>query len=262
MRLPTGLFAVSFGSLVTWAATALGASESIDPQDFRVENKIFTGSEKEPQVCSTTIFCDGVVYDYLEEPAEVTVFDKAHGRFVLLDLTRQIKTELTTAEVLRFTERLKRWTQTQSDPVLRFLGDPQFEEQFDEASGELSFTSPWVTYQALTIGAESKEICGQYRESSDWYGRLNTLLNPGARPPFARMIVSEALEQRGLFPREIRLTLKRQEGLLARRFTSRSEHLLVRQLVESDRRRVAQTGQFMAMYTTVDFSEYQRRFAD
>ena len=229
--------------------------------DFRLENKVFVDGEKAPRIRSTTIFHGGVVYDYLEEPAEVTIFDQQHGRFVLLDLTRRIKTELTTKRVLDFTQRLKQWAQGQSDPFLRFLGDPQFEAELDEGSGQLSFESPWISYRLTTADVDSDAVWRQYRQFSDWYCRLNTMLNPGARPPFARLAVNSALEERHRFARTVDLTIRPSEGLLSKRLSLRSEHRLIGQLVESDRKRVAQTDQFMAMYTSVDFREYQRKMA-
>lgn len=242
------------------AGLFLGTSVAAE-EDFRIENKVFVDGEKEPRIQSTTIFHEGVVYDYLAEPAEVTVLDAQHGRFVLLDLTRRIKTELTTERVVDFSEHLKQWAKGQSDEFLQFLADPQFEEEFDESTHELNFTSPWMAYRLTTVGTESEEISEQYREFADWCCRLNTVLNPGARPPFARMKVNAVLHERQQFPRKVELTIQPKESFLAKRLKVRSEHLLIRQLVESDRKRVAQTDQFIAMYTTVDFEEYQRKMA-
>ena len=254
-----GLSAILAALLAVGLCARGGVAEE---EDFRIENKIYVDDEKEPRIRSTTIFHEGVVYDYLADPPEVTVFDGHHGRFVLLDLTRRVKTELTTERVVDFSRRLKEWTQQQSDPFLRFLAAPEFEEQYDESTRELSLTSPWMTYRLTTVDSESEGISRSYREFSDWYCRLNTFLNPGARPPFARMVVNAALAERRKLPREVHLSLSPKEGLLAKRLTVRSEHLVIRQLVESDRKRVAQTDQFMAMYATVDFEEYQRKMAN
>jgi hypothetical protein len=245
-----------------FAAAMPGPRVAAADEQFRVENRVFLGNERAPQTRTTTIFYQGVVYDYLDDPAEVTVFDKAHGRFVLLNLDQRVKAELTTQQVEDFTNRLKQWTQDQSDPFLRFLGRPQFEDEFDESAGRWVFASRWVTYRVTAVDTQDEETSRQYREFSDWYCRLNTLLNPGARPPFARMLVNAALEQRGQIPREVQVTLRPKEMLLAKRITARSEHLLVRHLVESDRKRVAQTDQFMAMFSTVDFAEYQRKLGN
>lgn len=242
-------------------ATLVGAGHTAGQEQFRVENKVFVDDQEEPRAQSTTIFYAGAVYDYLEGPPEVTVFDPAHGRFVLLDLTRRIKTELTTDEVATFVDHLKEWAKTRPDPFLRFLADPKFDEQYDRTAGDLAFTSPWLTYRLTAVDAESEEISRQYREFSDWYGRLNTMINVGARPPFARIIVNKALEDRQQFAREVHLTLRPEEGLLPKRITIRSEHRLIRRLVESDRDRVAQTDQFMAIFKPVSFTEYQEKMA-
>ena len=228
-------------------------------ETFRVENKVFVEKETEPRVESTTIFSDGVVYDFLKKPGEITIFDKVRGRFVLLDTARRVKTELTTEGVLRVTERLKEWAGMQPDPLLKFLADPQLDRQFDPDSGELTFSSPWVTYRVAPADAESAAIARQYREFSDWYLRLNTRINPGSRPPFARMIVNAELEARGEIPREVHLTLTPKGGLMPKRIRVRSQHRLIRRLVESDRDRIVQAGQFMAIFKAVDFDEYQEK---
>jgi hypothetical protein len=256
---------VGFLSVALAAVCAAGTWEArvaVAEEDFRIENEVFVEGDKEPRIRSTTIFHDGVVYDYLEEPSEVTVFDAQRGRFILLDLDRRIKTELTTGLVAGFTDRLRRWSREQSDPFLQFLGDPEFEQTIDQGAGELTFSSPWMTYRLVTFDTESEALSRRYREFCDWYCQLNTVLNPGTKPPFARMMVNEALEEHGLFPREVHLTMRPKGGLLSKRTNVRSEHRLIRQLVESDRQRVAQTHQFMAMYTSVEFPEYQRKLAE
>ncbi|NQT15327.1 MAG: hypothetical protein HQ582_21405 [Planctomycetes bacterium] len=257
-------FRARFGTLglsllALWSLGALSAAAVGSDRDFRIENKVFLDGEEEPCVQSTTIFHEGVVYDYLVDPAEVTVLDKEHGRFVLLDMTRRAKTELAIDRLVSFADGLRRWSQDQSDPLRKFLGSPQFEEHFDEESGRLSFDSPWLTYDLVTVDVPTEMVSRQYREFSDWYCRLNTFLNPGARPPFARMVVNASLHHRQQFPREVELTIRTKENFLPKRRTVRSEHLLVQQLVESDRKRVAQTDQFMAIYAAVDFKQYQQR---
>jgi hypothetical protein len=248
------LAALAWG-VVAGAPPAYGA-------DFRVENSVFLDGEEEPQIRSTTIFHQGVVYDFLGSPGEVTIFDTRRGRFVLLDPTRQIKTELTSDAVGVFAERLRQWSQRQDDPFLEFMASPEFDGSYERETGQLTFTSPWVTYRLETIDSPNAETSRQYREFCDWHCRLNTLLTPGARPPFARMVVNETLERLGRFPREVHLTWKPKHGLLSRSKTARSKHLLVRQLVESDRRRIAQSDMLMATFTAVRFVEYQRKTTD
>lgn len=241
------------GSLVACGA-ALG-------EDFRVENAIYVGGEKEPCVESTTIFCSGIVYDYLKSPAEQTVFDRSNGRFVLLDLARRLKTEIPVDKVTSLCQHLKTWASSQRDPLLRFLASPRFEESFDPSTGKLTLSSESVEYSSTTAALESLEISRDYREFSDWYCQLNTLLNPGSRPPFARMALNEALEKHQRFPFQVELVL-RPEGFPPKRLVIRSEHQLVRGLVDSDRGRVAQTDQYLAIFNPVAFDEYQKKILE
>lgn len=240
-----------------WTASLPAQTDMADHVEFRVENKVFLENEREPHSESTTVFFRGIVYDYLKEPAEVTVFDKAHGRFVLLNPARRVYTEVSMEKVAAFADALRRWTAVQPDPFVQFLGDPKFEEEFDEENHQLVFNSPWMTYRLATISSESEAMSRQYHEFCDWYCRLNTLLTPGARPPFARMVVNASLETRRLFPNETHLTIRPKKGVTGKRPVIRSEHQLIRRLVESDRDRAAQSDQFIAMFKQLSFEEYQ-----
>lgn len=230
-------------------------------QEFRIENAVYVGNSQDPVARSTTVFSGGRVYDFLNKPAEITVFDPAGGRFMLLDVSRKMRTELPTTRVQAFTARLRKWAAAQSDPALQFLADPQFVVRYDGPSGQLDLESRWMTYRVKTMAA-SEALADQYREFSDWYAQLNTMLNPGTRPPFGRLKLNELLHEHSRIPLEVLLETRSGHGLLARPTRVRTEHQLVDQLAEADRDRLAQTDQFLAMFQAVDFSEYQRRMAD
>lgn len=227
-------------------------------EDFRVENEVFYGSGKKADSRSTTIFHNGNVYDYLQEPAEVIVFDQQGGRFVLLDTERRVRAELTTQEVLAFSRRLQQQAAGHAKPFIRFLAAPTLDEQFDKASGELTLSSEWMTYRVLLADAASPAIAQQYREFSDWYARLNALLNPGSKPPLARLAVNAAVARRDATAREVHLTVKPEKTFPPRRTTIRSRHGLVRRLGRADLDRVAQTRQFMEIFKPVEFDQYRR----
>lgn len=245
-----------------WIGLGINLAHGSESESFCVVNRIYLGDEQEPQVKSTTIFLADTVYDFLDSPAEVTVFDKGQRRFVLLDLTRRVKTELTTDRVASLADRLRAWARTQSDPFLLFLADPKFDRQYDADAGEMAFVSDWMTYRMNTVAAPSEALSHQYREFSDWYCRLNTTLNPGSRPPFARLQVNAALDSHLRFPLEVFLTMRPKGGPMAKRITVRSEHQLTQGLAESDRSRVAQADEFMTIFKPVTFKQYQDRMAD
>ena len=226
-------------------------------EDFRVENKVFAGNRKKPISQSTTIFLDGVVYDYLENPAEVIVFEKEQGRFTLLDTTRRVRTELPTGKVAAFTKQLQQSASQQEDPFIKFLAAPEFEEQFDESSGELTLSSSWMTYRVELVDAESRTVAQQYREFSDWYAQVNAVLNPGSKPPFARMLVNAALAKHEATARKVHLNMIPKKSSPPKRLKLHSEHQLVRQIVQADLDRVMQTRQFMQIYKPVGFEQFR-----
>jgi hypothetical protein len=249
-----GLAAI--GAMMVLAAVGAGTKPS-KAEDFLVENKVFVGNESTPKSQSTTIFHQGIVYDYLEKPAEIIVFDKARKRFILLDPARKVRAELTGHEVKALANNVKDWAAKQGDALHKFLADPKFDERVDEKTRERVFDSPWLTYRVAAEPAEASEMARQYREFSDWYVQLNTRLIPGYKQTFARMAVNEALEKRGELPREVHLTVKSKGPF--QKTTARSQHQVVRRLVQSDRDRVAQTDQFMAIFQPVSIDEYLKR---
>ena len=88
--LVAAMFLFSGTTLLTVAAPAA---------DFRVDNAVFAEGQSQPQSQGVTIFHEGLVYDFLNEPAEVIVFDKAHRRFILLDLSRHVRSEISIDDV-------------------------------------------------------------------------------------------------------------------------------------------------------------------
>jgi hypothetical protein len=235
-----------------WAGAARGA-------EFRMENRIYAGDEKQPVGGSVTLFADDVVYDVLTGQREITVFDRAHGRFVLLDPAHRHRTEIGMARLRQAIEQLQSWAYGQQDPFLRFLAAPKFDRQGLNASGEMEFASPWATYLVLPQEVANSEIARAYREFSNGYCALNTLANPGGRPPFARMIVNDALGQKNLIPRQVTLILRPKEAAAAKRTVIRSEHQFTPRLSAADRQQIARVEEDVVSFAPVPWDEYQKR---
>lgn len=226
-------------------------------ENFRVENEIYIGKETEPQSKSTTIFYEGLVYDFLEKPQETTVLDLARKRFVLLDPASQQRTEVSTVEILALTEKLKTLAADQTSTFTRFLSDPKFEVRTDEKTEEVVFDSPWIVYRVTGSLAPSQEMARQYRDFSDWHLRLNTRLVPGYKQTFARLAVNESLAAQQLIPTKVHLTIK--SRLPFQEKTAWSQHKLVPRLMQSDRDRLAKTDRDIGAFKTVSFDEYMKR---
>ena len=76
--------------LLSLCGTANYAAEG-----FRIETKIFVGDEKEASRASettTTLFSDGVVYDFLQKPEQTAVFRKADAAASPVDSSCSIQT--------------------------------------------------------------------------------------------------------------------------------------------------------------------------
>ena len=226
-------------------------------EDFRVENRVYAGSSKMPQTHGTTIFSGGLVYDFLDDPAEVVVLDAAAGKFTLLDVHRKVRTVLPTADIDTFVGRIKQRAAEHKSPLLHFLANPSFDEAFDPKSNALTLKSEWVTYRAELRPTEPI-MAKQYREFSDWEARLNTVLSGSAPPPFARLVLNEAIARHDAVAKSVRRTQSSGSGSPALQVTIRSEHELSPRLSATDRERVARVGEWLRTFPPVAFDQYRK----
>ena len=77
--MPLFVAAVATGNVAT--------SKMAFAEGFRIETQIFVGEDEQPVSETTTLFLEGVVYDFLKSPAQTAVFRKPGGgkpgRFIL-----------------------------------------------------------------------------------------------------------------------------------------------------------------------------------
>jgi len=248
--------------LLAWAICAAlgfeGKAAMPDEQGFRIDNSVYAGKDKEPAVRTTTIFLKGAVYDFMEQPHEAVVLESELGRFTLLDMTRRVRAELTVDEVVEVARGLGQRAAMHENPYVQFLASPKFDERFDLAGGALTLDSPWVTYRVKTQNPDDPAMVQSYREFADLYCQVNTMLNPAASPPFARMELNTVLAERGAIPATIDLTLRPKRSFPPTRISLRSEHELVPTLGQPDLDRVRQAREFMNIFKLVSFEEYRR----
>jgi len=224
--------------------------------DFRIESKTFVGKEKTPASENVTLFCSGVVYDYLlSEPERTAVFDKAHGRFILLDPARKVKTEIKTADVMAFSQSIQNAAAKSQNRFLKFSANPEFKSEFDEEREELTLTSLMMTYQVGTAKAVSLAEAQQYREFLDWYARLNAMTNPNSPPPFPRLILNEHLANRELVATRVQLMIPAQG--LSKSQELHSEHTVAWHLLPRDSEKIAKTANQLTAFAPVSFNEFR-----
>jgi hypothetical protein len=225
--------------------------------EFRVDTDIFVGDQKEPIAQNLTIFASGLVYDFpLAGPEEITVFDPAHGRFVLLDCRRKVKTTLTTAEILEFAAAMKAHA-VDMGGVVAFAASPQFERNVDQQGRRITLSSELMTYRTKGAKPKLESAVADYRNFADWYARLNAT-RPGNLPPFARIELNEAIADLGLIPEEVELKITPANRLADRTLVVRSRHSANWRITNTDRKRIEKAGTCMVSFQSVSFQDYCR----
>lgn len=243
-------------TLLTAFAVALVSAHTVRATDFRITSEVFAGDAKEPVCTNITLFRAGLVYDYLNAPETVTVFDPIRGRFVLLDPVQQIQCEVPTKDVALFNEELKTRAGSAKDPLLQFMSAPQF-KTITPQPNVVHLTSELLNYRIVTTRVKDAAALKQYMEFSDWYARLNTMVNPGSPPPFCRMAMNQVLYKRGEMPTRLELMIRPAQPVPgARDVRLRSEHQVAWKLLGEDLRNIETTGEHLATYQRVSFDDF------
>lgn len=239
-------------SLVVGGPLRVFAAES-----FRIETKIYIGEEKEGKVVepvskTTTLFQNGTVYDFLEQPEQTAVFRKPMGdkpgRFILLCDKEQIQTEISTEQLAGTMTKLRSWARQQKDPFLQFAAAPRFDETFDVDKGKLVLTSYLETYTVETTPTDHHESLVDYREFLDWYTQLNTLLATHV-PPDPRLKLNDSLARHKVFPAKIELKRAGEDPI-------RAEHLFTWRLSQKDLQRIDDVRTGLASYRQTENQEF------
>lgn len=248
---------------VAMLCVGLAAAAEVRGEDFRIETRVYEGNRAEPLNSTTTLFRAGVVYDFPATPLgpwEITVFDPARGRITLLDSKRKMRTDLQVAEIEQFVEGQRERARQGDSPFLQFLADPEFVESFDEATGKLELVSAFMTYTLTTVPAHSAEATRQYGDFADCFTKLSPMLEPAAPPPFARLVVNQALHERGLVPDRVTMTARPNGDVGGKQeFQLRSEHDIAWRLQGADNKRIDAVMNQITTFKLVGFEEFRKR---
>lgn len=222
-------------------------------QDFRVDTDVFLNDAQEPVSETLTLFAGDVVYDFiLSGPEEITIFDVARGRIVLLDGTRSVKTTLTTEQLLQLTAAMKTVSGAEQRQGLL---NPQFATRFEEATGQLELTSANLVYRAKGIPPKTDTAAQRFQQFADWYARLNAV-RPGNLPPFGRIELNRLLAEHRLVPEEIERTLIVDGALGDQHHRARSRHTFIWTLSSTDRKRMERASRLQSAFPAVSAAEY------
>jgi hypothetical protein len=253
MRRATFRLVVLFVSLIALCpSSSLFAAEA-----FRIETKIYFGDAKdkkaEPVSKTTTLFKDGIVYDFLESPEQTAVFRKPNGdkpgRFILLNDKDRLQTEVTTDKLAGARKDLRKWASNQNDPFLKFCANPRFDETYDRGSGKLVLASPLQTYSVDTGPAsQHQDSMTDYHEFLDWYTQLNMLLTTHI-PCEPRLKLNDALLRHRVVPTKVELKRGSEDPI-------RAEHDFTWRLSQDDLQRIEDVHAGLTAYKQVENKEF------
>ena len=249
----TGLTRSLFGLLlvVVMPMAFLQAAE------FRVHTQIFSGDGDLPVSKNTTLFSGGDAYDSIAGAAEVTVFQASENCFYLLDLKRNLKTRITTDELLQYTTSLQEKARKSQDPLLKFCAQPKFELRREKDGKMWIFFDPVLRYQILTDTAGDEEVAKEYRRFCDWYSRLNAMLRPQALLPFPRLVVNERIAREAAIPKTVSLRISAQRRTEDHPVEIRSVHSLKEKLSPTDKKRVELVQEHLATFEEATVARYR-----
>ena len=108
--------------------------------DFRVDSKVFVDKESVPRSTNVTLFQGQRVYDFLDKPQQITIYDLKSGSTVLVDPDRQVKVNISRATIDAFCNSLRHIEGKTDDPLLKFALRPEFDERGGKAPAETAFS--------------------------------------------------------------------------------------------------------------------------
>jgi len=214
-------------------ACVLGLELAASAQEFRVYTRVFdvraestAGSgrrQNDPVSRTVTVFHAGKVYDYILAGDRMTIFEPAHNRFLILDGARQLRTEVSTAEIRSAIMKAEHNAQEYIDAnrrtqdpakirMLEFQLGPDFAESFDENGATLQLTGTGAIYNVRYETEESEERVNAYLDYADWAARLNFVVHPHAPLPAPRLALDKCLRSRGWLPVEVTLQSRQKNG--------------------------------------------------
>ncbi len=227
-------------------------------QEFRIETKIFVGNEKVPVSKNLTLFVDGKVYDFLlTSPEEITVLDPQRSQFILLDVSRKLRTTINKDVLTQFSAKLKLRAAKSKDPLVAFSASPDFEVKETEDTTDIDFIAKEISYRVQSDKSRDDAAARAYWRFADWYARLNAT-RLGAKPPHARLFINNRLGLRSLIPTRVEVTIPAR-GLLGKELKMHSEHIVsMRPILAKDRTKIEKAGEYLATFKSVSFDEYRR----
>jgi hypothetical protein len=237
-----------------------------EERGFRVESEVFANGGEAPIARSLTLFRDGIAWDFLEPAAakdgselsgEIVLHDPARERVVLVDPTRNLKTQVDSIRLERLSVSLASWARKSDDRLVRWAGGPDFGEGMTESDDRIELVGPRVRYAIDFATPPTAEAAGVYRRFADTAILLKALVRPGGLPPFPRLAINRRVAAAGGIPTEVSLEIDSRAAMVTGRAdTLRCVHKFHPRLLAGDLSRIEEAESRVAVATQVELADF------
>ena len=249
---------------ITISLLFCGGTASLQADEgFKVENEL-TVDKNGTKVKSTTLFSDGIVYDFIDDKGqgEITILDPGGDRFILLDPVYRLQTRLPANEMRRNIEQRRAQLIGHEKPLLAFVAQPTFEVSIDETTGRMRFQSSWADYEIATQTVTNKEMAAVYDDYCLWCCYLNFHINPEIPLSLLRLDVNREVKRQNRLPGRVTATFyPRGKGPLAKSEKFETTHRYIQRLSEFDLKQINVALDMTGRFRNVPFKEYQAEVA-
>ena len=245
-------------SVVTSILISIYAS-GVLAQDLRVESQVFVEGTETPVSENLTLFNGQITYDFQfakdnsKQFTEIVIFDLRTRQFVLLDLERELRTDIAEFQLLKMVENLRGVAEVNEDT--NFLLNPEFETEVDHDKGIVTLSNDDMTYQATGSQPGNTADLGSYFDSMDQLTRLSAS-DPSRLPPFPRLALNQEIQRNGLFPSEIEVRYR--AGTISKEeFQAKSKHTAGWELSDEDQVRIKKAKIHWMQFERVSLATYR-----
>ena len=228
-------------------------------QEFRIESQVYSDGSSLPVSQNITLFSEGLVYDFQlsndaqPKPLEIVIFDTRSRMMVLLDPQRKIRIEMPDLQLMRIVDGVRK--ETVQDKRSSFLVEDSFDEDVDWSTNWVTLTSPQIEYRFHGSHPKDISVIAMYNKFLDNFTML-IASDPTKIPPFARMKLNQSIKQLGWIPTEVQIVVKA-NSLFRQSFSAKSKHVVIHQLSNKDRTRIATAKQYWMQFKPVQLQEYR-----
>lgn len=254
--------------LLLGCLTALCIARAVHASDesgFRIESEVFVQGAEEPVARSLTLFRDGIAWDFLESTAskvgessgEIVLHDPPRERVVIVDPSRNVKTQIDAVRLERLSVSLASWARKSDDRLVRWAGGPDFGEGMQESDERIELVGPRVRYAVAFATPPSPDSVGVYRRFADTAVLLKALVHPGGLPPFPRLAINRRVAAAGGIPTEVSLEIDSRAAMVTGRAdTLRCVHKFHPRLLAGDLSKIEEAESRVAVATQVELAEF------